>query len=148
MWSARPCLVSFRNAESNRSFWSFLTKSCIKRALYNPPNAFVDACFDLVILINDTPPRTPITVVWNQDLPHYDSTCDGFEDPGYRVAISFLPLADAYVSWTSWRTDSRPWVGTEDITLIIPVGNAIDNSFLSTINKILIDKLSIRSFCY
>jgi hypothetical protein len=28
------------------------------------------------------------------------------------------------------------------------VGNAIDNSFLSTINKILIDKLSIRSFCY
>jgi len=28
------------------------------------------------------------------------------------------------------------------------LGNAIDNSFLSTINKILIDKLSIRSFCY
>ena len=28
------------------------------------------------------------------------------------------------------------------------VGNAIDKKLLSTINKILIDKLSIRSFCY
>jgi hypothetical protein len=27
---------------------------------------------------------------------------------------------DAYDSWTVWRTDSRPWVGTEDITLSIP----------------------------
>ncbi len=31
---------------------------------------------------------------------------------------------------------------------LLQLGNAIDNSFLSTINKILIDKLSIRSFCY
>ena len=30
----------------------------------------------------------------------------------------------------------------------IPLGNAIDKKLLSTINKILIDKLSIRSFCY
>jgi hypothetical protein len=28
------------------------------------------------------------------------------------------------------------------------VGNAIDKKLLSTINKILIDKLSMRSFCY
>ena len=28
------------------------------------------------------------------------------------------------------------------------VGNTIDKKLLSTINKILIDKLSIRSFCY
>jgi hypothetical protein len=28
------------------------------------------------------------------------------------------------------------------------LGNAIDKKLLSTINKILIDKLSIRSFCY
>jgi hypothetical protein len=28
------------------------------------------------------------------------------------------------------------------------IGNAIDKKLLSTINKILIDKLSIRSFCY
>ncbi len=97
---------TFRNTESNRSFWSLLTKSCIKRAFYNPPKAFVDACFDLVIHINTTP-HTPITVVWNQDLPHYDSTCDDFEDPGYHVTVSFLPLVDAYASWTAWRTDSR-----------------------------------------
>ena len=30
----------------------------------------------------------------------------------------------------------------------IQVGNAIDKKLLSTINKISIDKLSIRSFCY
>ena len=28
------------------------------------------------------------------------------------------------------------------------VGNSIDKKMLSTINKILIDKFSIRSFCY
>ncbi len=28
------------------------------------------------------------------------------------------------------------------------LGNAIDKKMLSTINKILIDKISIRSFCY
>ncbi len=28
------------------------------------------------------------------------------------------------------------------------IGNAIDKKMLSTINKILIDKISIRSFCY
>jgi len=28
------------------------------------------------------------------------------------------------------------------------LGNTIDKKLLSTINKILIDKLSIRSFCY
>jgi hypothetical protein len=31
---------------------------------------------------------------------------------------------------------------------MLAVGNAIDKKLLSTINKILIDKLSIRSFCY
>jgi hypothetical protein len=101
--------------QSNRSFWSFLTKRRIKLAFLNAPNDFVDAFFDLAIRINAAPPRNPITVVWNQDLPHYDSTCDGFEDPGYRVAVSFLPPPQLYGSFTAWRTDSRPWVGSEDM---------------------------------
>ena len=100
--------------QSNRSFWSFLTKSSIQQAYFNPPTASVDAFFDLAIRINAAPPRIPITVVWNQDLPHYDSTFDGFEDLGYHVAFSYFPFrADECGSCTAWCTDSRPWVGTE-----------------------------------
>jgi hypothetical protein len=71
-----PALFRFEMKHANRSFWSLLTKSRIQQAFYKPPNAFVDAILDLAIRMNVAPPRTPITVVWNQDLPHYDSTCD------------------------------------------------------------------------
>ena len=80
----------------------------------------MDAFFDLAIRINAAPPCTPITVVWNQDLPHYDSTC--FEDLGYHVAYSEIP-SDAHErgSYTAWRPDYRPWVGTDKmIALSVP----------------------------
>ena len=58
--------------------------------------------------------------MWNQDLPHYDSTC--FEDLGYHVAYSEFPF-DAHEcgSYTAWRPDYRPWVGTDEmIALSVP----------------------------
>ncbi len=43
------------------------------------------------------------------------------------------------------KTFFKPWSEFRWLALI---GNAIDKKFLSTINKVLIDKFSIRSFCY
>ena len=40
------------------------------------------------------------------------------------------------------------WYGTFPLTQQETIGHDIDKKLLSTINKILIDKLSIRSFCY
>ena len=77
----------------------------------------MDTLFDLAIRINAAPPRTPITVVWNQDLSHYDFTCDNYQDDRHHVAISTVLFTDAdeYGSLTAWRTDSRPWVGTDEM---------------------------------
>ena len=72
--------------------------------------------YALAIEINAAPPRTPITVVWNTDLPHYDSTRDSYQDERHLVAFSSAPFSpDEYGSFTAWRTDTRPWVGTEDM---------------------------------
>ena len=72
--------------------------------------------YALAIEINAAPPRTPITVVWDTDLPHYDSTRDPYQDERHLVTFSFAPFSPhEYGSFTAWRTDTRPWVGTEDM---------------------------------
>ena len=74
-----------------------------------------------MIRINTVPPHTPITVVWNQDLTHYDSTCDNYQDDRHHVVISTVLDEEEYGSLTVWSTDSRPWVGTDDmITYDVP----------------------------
>jgi hypothetical protein len=40
------------------------------------------------------------------------------------------------------------YVSLTELDNVFQVGHAIDKKLLSTINKILIDKFSIRSFCY
>ena len=61
---------------------------------YDPPSAFMDSLLDLVVRINTGPPRTPITLVWNQDLTHLDTT--GVhrqdEDDRHHVAFSCVPI--------------------------------------------------------
>jgi hypothetical protein len=102
--------------QSNRSFWSFISKISIQRAFFNPPKAFVEAMYALAIEINAAPPRTPITVVWDTDLSHYDSTRGSYQDERHLVVFSSVPFSpDEYGSFTAWRTDTRPWVGTEDM---------------------------------
>ena len=76
----------------------------------------MEAMYALAIEINAAPPRTPITVVWDTDMPHYDSTRDSYQDERHLVAFSSAPSSpDEYGSFTAWRTDTRPWVGTEDM---------------------------------
>ena len=102
--------------QSNRSFWSFISKISIQRAFVYAPKAFVEAMYALAIEINAAPPCTPITVVWDTDLPHFDSTGDSYQDERHLVAFSSADFApDEYGSFTAWRTDTRPWVGTEDM---------------------------------
>ncbi len=72
--------------------------------------------YALAIEINAAPPRTPITVVWDTDLPHYDSTRDPYQDERHLVTFSFAPFSPhEYGSFTALRTDTRPWVATEDM---------------------------------
>ena len=72
-FSGDPASFRFEMTHANR--FSVFPYQVIQLSFYNPPNSFVDTLLDLAIRMNATPPRTPITVVWNQDLPHYDSTC-------------------------------------------------------------------------
>ena len=68
----------------------------------------------LVIEINAAPPSTPITVVWDTNLPNFE---DSYQDERHLVAFSdtapFSPKE--YGSFTAWCTDTRPWVGTMDM---------------------------------
>jgi len=69
--------------------------------------------YALVIEINAAPPRTPITTVWDTNLPNYE---DPDLDDRHLVALSdalFSPKE--YGSFTAWSTDTRPWVGTLDM---------------------------------
>jgi hypothetical protein len=79
--------------QSNRSFWSFISKISIQRAFFNPPKAFVEVMYSLAIEINAAPSRTPITVVWDTDLPHFDSTRDSYQDESHLVAFSCVPFS-------------------------------------------------------
>ena len=88
----------FEMLQPNRSIWSFISKNSIQRAFFNnAPEAFVEAMYALVIEINAAPPRTPITVVWDNDLPHYDSTNDStrglIQDESHIVAFSFVAFS-------------------------------------------------------
>ena len=79
---------------SSRSCWSFFNKTTDIQYVFadftwdeinkesqktEPPNGFLDVFMDLIVRINTVPPHTPITVVWNQHLPCYDSTFDNQE---------------------------------------------------------------------
>ena len=57
---------------------------------------------DLMVQMNTVLPCTAITVVWNQHLPCYDSTCVNQE----FKAFTCLPddLAFKYGSLTAWRS--------------------------------------------
>ncbi len=78
--------------ESNRSFWSFLTKSKIKQTYRTSSDVLGGVMFDLVYQENNTvPPFTPITTVWNKNWTHYDSTCDDQNDH-HHVSYSDGPI--------------------------------------------------------
>jgi hypothetical protein len=59
-------------------------------------------------------------------------------------------IYDFYIPLFFGGLDSFVKIVSERKTSVVvdTIGNAIDNRFSSTINKILIDKLSIRSFSY
>jgi len=74
--------------------------------------------YALAIEINAAPPRTRITAVWDTNLPHYE---DLYQDERHLVAFSCAPFSpDEYGSFTAWRTDTRPWVGTTDMCFEVP----------------------------
>ena len=64
--------------------------------------------------------RTPITVMWNKHLPHFDSTLED-EDQDFKV-FTFFPddLPYNYGSLTAMRTSVRPWVGRSGVALEVP----------------------------
>ena len=72
----------------NKSFWSFLDSLDIQQAFQVTVEGyeygFVDAFTDLLFDINACPPGTPITVEWNSNLSHYDSTRDTHWVPGVQ----------------------------------------------------------------
>jgi len=119
MWSygqSDPTVFHIEMLQPNRSFWTFLTKSRIRQVYgHNRPEVFVDAMYDLAIQINAAPPRTPITVMWNSDLPHFDCTLDEQDERHHAEYSPWFISAEEYGSVTAWRTDSRPWVGFEDL---------------------------------
>ena len=79
---------------------------------YLPSNGFLDAFIDLLVQINTVPTHTPITVVWYQHLPCYDST---FDDQELKT-FSFLPpdLVFKYGFLTTWISSFRPWAGSDE----------------------------------
>ena len=72
----------------SRSFWSFVDHQDIERVfvfeqvfVFDPlspirKTRFLDTFIHLLIDINTNPSRTPITVVWDKNLPGFDSTRD------------------------------------------------------------------------
>jgi hypothetical protein len=62
------------------------------------PNAFTSAFEVLFDQINITPPRTPMTITWNKDLPHYDSTRDIQQFKALnafrKIRMTFLSITD------------------------------------------------------
>ena len=73
------------------------------------------------------------------------STCsilNGLDVDEHECVIPYLRVHKPFFSCYS-LSSGLSGVQVEEI-----VGNAIDKKMLSTINKILIDNLSISSFCY
>jgi len=80
----------------------------------------MDAFTDLLLDINECPPGTPITVEWNSNLPHYDST----RDTQVFKAFTDLPkdLASVYGSLTVSRSSFRPWIGPKNSAAFLVPG--------------------------
>ena len=79
----------------------------------------MDAFTDLLLDINECPPGTPITVEWNSNLTHYDST----RDTQVFKAFTDLPkdLAFVYGSLTVSRSSFRPWLGPKNsVAFLVP----------------------------
>ena len=102
---------------SIRSYWSFCTKDDIRCSFNhvrkdangtNPdiPEEFIDSFHDLQVHINFLPPRVPVTIVWNWNLPRFDSTCEDQEFKAFSDLSSDLPFR--YGSLTVLRTCFRP----------------------------------------
>jgi hypothetical protein len=105
----------FEMLQPNRSFWSFYTLDKVERGDLNTPTTFVETMYDLTININTAQSHTPITVVWDTNLPLYDST-RVLQDESHLVAFSeFYSSPSEYGSLTTRHTDTRPWVGTDDL---------------------------------
>ena len=81
---------------------------------------------DLLAQINIIPPRTPITVVWNKNLPCYDPTCNDQTCKAFTFLPKDLPFAYGSLTTSGQRmprndqivsfriTSFRPWLGPED----------------------------------
>ena len=66
----------------------------------------MDDIYDLVININAVPPRTSITVVWNEDLSPFD-TKSVHQDERYLVTFTAAHLNESgYGSLTTCHTDT------------------------------------------
>jgi hypothetical protein len=130
------CYVSLRNVVSpvvshleilqlNRSFWSFISKENIQRSFFNTPKTFVEPDRNYVRL-DDRDKHHSSSHAHHRRvgyrLAHYDFTRDPYQDGRHLVTFSFVPFSPhEYVSFTSWHTDTSPWVGTEDmITYEVP----------------------------
>ena len=106
---------------SSRSYWSFCTKNDIRCAFNHDskdvngkrlhvPEIFTNVVDDLVSNINFLSTRVPVTIVWNEHLPHFDSTCEDQEFKSFTVLPSDPPFS--YGSLTALRTSFRPWLGS------------------------------------
>ncbi len=105
----------------NKSCWSFVNSLDIQKAFQATAEyGFMDAFTDLLLDINECPPGTPITVEWNSNLPHYDST----RDTQVFKAFTDLPkdLAFVYGSLTVSRSSFRPWLGPKNSAAFLVPG--------------------------
>ena len=93
---------------SSRSCWSFFNKTDIQ-------HDFTDLTWDV---FRKEFQKTPITVVWNQHLPWYDSTCVNQEFKVFTCLSGDLVFK--YGSLTDWRSTFRFWLGPDVTCTDVP----------------------------
>ena len=61
---------------------------------------------DLLVQINTVPSRTPITVVWNKNLPHYDSTRN---DQTFKTFTFLTTVKNMKRELVKFKLEERFW---------------------------------------
>ena len=91
-WTSNRSLGSFFDEYDLQSAFTYLVRDAHDTTQANLPNVFTSTFETLVNQINITPPHTSVTIVWNEHLPHYDSTCDIQEFKEFTLFPNDLPF--------------------------------------------------------